>query len=106
MRACPRCNASEIEFNERYRVDGETIPAWFCESPRCGYVEFVRARKRHTSKTRQASATSPQGRARLDAAHASTEPSKKPVKPAASRVVTIVAPERRRYDRREKGNGE
>jgi hypothetical protein len=44
MRACPQCSVAEIEFNERYRVDGETIPAWFCESPRCGYVEFVRAR--------------------------------------------------------------
>jgi hypothetical protein len=55
MRACPQCGAAEIEFNERYRVHGKTIPAWFCESPRCGYVGFVRARDSRSGKPRRSS---------------------------------------------------
>jgi hypothetical protein len=84
MRMCPRCSAGEIEFNERYRVDGETIPAWFCESPRCGYVEFVRARKSRTSKIRQAPAELHLKAVRaVMAAHVRTEHSEKLIKPAA-----------------------
>jgi hypothetical protein len=42
VRACPRCRLGEIEFNERYRVDGQTIPAWLCDNAQCGYRELVR----------------------------------------------------------------
>ena len=76
MRACPQCAAAEIEFNERYRVDGKTVPALFCESPRCGYVEFVRAG--NSGKARQASSELHIKAARvMMKAHANAERSKK-----------------------------
>lgn len=77
MRACPQCGAAEIEFNERYRVNGETIPAWLCESPRCGHVEFVRAPNSRSGKARRASSQLHVKAARvLMKAHANAERSK------------------------------
>ena len=32
-----------MEFNERYRLDGQTVPAWLCDNALCGYQELVRA---------------------------------------------------------------
>ena len=43
VRACPRCGVGELEFNERYRVDGQAIPAWLCDNAQCGYRDLVRA---------------------------------------------------------------
>ena len=32
-----------MEFNQRYRLDGQTVPAWLCDNALCGYQELVRA---------------------------------------------------------------
>ena len=43
-KSCPKCQASFIEFSERYRLpeaEGPTV-AWVCDSPSCGHVEPVR----------------------------------------------------------------
>jgi hypothetical protein len=33
--ACPHCGKGEIEFSERFRQDGGTVPAWLCDNPAC-----------------------------------------------------------------------
>lgn len=53
VRACPRCRVGEIEFNERYRVDGQTIPAWLCDNAQCGYRELVRVPTTAAAKSRR-----------------------------------------------------
>ena len=44
-KSCPKCQASSVEFNERYRLPEAEGPiaAWVCDSPSCGYVSPVRA---------------------------------------------------------------
>jgi len=44
---------SEIEFNERYRLEGATFPAWLCDNPQCGYQEFVRGHDIRRAKLRR-----------------------------------------------------
>jgi hypothetical protein len=34
-RACPHCAAAAMEFSERFRINGVTMPAWVCENPAC-----------------------------------------------------------------------
>jgi hypothetical protein len=44
---------AEIEFNERYRLEGATFPAWLCDNPQCGYQEFVRGHDIRRAKLRR-----------------------------------------------------
>ena len=53
VRLCSRCRTGEAEFNERYRVDGQTIPAWLCDNPQCGYRELVRTRNPAAAESRR-----------------------------------------------------
>jgi len=32
-----------LEFNERYRFEGHTVPSWVCDNPSCRLREIVRA---------------------------------------------------------------
>jgi hypothetical protein len=43
IKRCPQCGALSFEFNERFRFEGMTGPAWLCEAPRCGYRLDARA---------------------------------------------------------------
>jgi hypothetical protein len=38
---CAHCGAT-VEFSERYRFEGDVVPAWVCESPKCRARELVR----------------------------------------------------------------
>lgn len=42
MKACSNCGAV-LEFNERYRDEGHTVPSWVCDNPSCRLREIVRA---------------------------------------------------------------
>lgn len=41
MRACEECGKT-AEFSERYRFEGEVVPAWVCENPACRDQVIVR----------------------------------------------------------------
>jgi hypothetical protein len=32
---CPHCGKGELEFSERFRQNGGTVPAWLCDNPAC-----------------------------------------------------------------------
>jgi len=41
-KACSNCGAT-LEFNERYRLEGHTVPSWVCDNASCRVREIVRA---------------------------------------------------------------
>ena len=42
VRVCSGCGAL-LEFNERYRFEGQLVPAWICDNASCRRQEVVRA---------------------------------------------------------------
>src|SRR5215204_6743238 len=41
VRPCPLCGARS-EFCERWRFEGQSVPAWVCDSPTCRQQDLVR----------------------------------------------------------------
>jgi hypothetical protein len=41
IRPCPSCGTGQLEFNERYRLDGQPTAAWLCDNAACGFHEIL-----------------------------------------------------------------